>query len=185
MNAIGAVIFSFKIEDQLNAPATITVVPYGNWKVATGLPAVAGSPNTFRADNFDILYDSPFEVSDFKEVTFEVQGKKHRYVVTGEGNYDLNRLAADTAKIVEESYKIFGELPYDKVADFMDLVRDNGAENLGIAFDINVASNAPGTRPDQDPRLVEIMEEHGFTWGGRWLIPDGMHFEYRREPAGA
>ena len=28
-----------------------------------------------------------------------------------------------------------GELSYDKVADFMDVVRDNGAENLGIVFD--------------------------------------------------
>jgi biopolymer transport protein ExbD len=28
-----------------------------------------------------------------------------------------------------------GELPYDKVADFMDLCRDAGAENLGIVFD--------------------------------------------------
>ena len=28
-----------------------------------------------------------------------------------------------------------GELPYDKVAAFMDLCRDNGAENLGIVFD--------------------------------------------------
>ena len=28
-----------------------------------------------------------------------------------------------------------GELPYDKVADFMDLCRDSGAENLGIVFD--------------------------------------------------
>jgi biopolymer transport protein TolR len=28
-----------------------------------------------------------------------------------------------------------GELTYDKVADFMDLCRDNGAQNLGIVFD--------------------------------------------------
>ena len=28
-----------------------------------------------------------------------------------------------------------GELSYDKVADFMDLCRDSGAENLGIVFD--------------------------------------------------
>ena len=28
-----------------------------------------------------------------------------------------------------------GELQYDQVADFMDLVRDNGAENLGIVFE--------------------------------------------------
>lgn len=48
----------------------------------------------------------------------------------------------------------------------------------GISFDFNVAENRPGTRPDIDPRLVEIMEDNGFTWGGRWLIPDGMHFEW-------
>ena len=28
-----------------------------------------------------------------------------------------------------------GELPFDKVVDFMDLVRNSGAENLGIVFD--------------------------------------------------
>lgn len=48
----------------------------------------------------------------------------------------------------------------------------------GIAIDINVAENAFGTKPDQDPRLVKIFESHGFTWGGRWLVPDGMHFEW-------
>ena len=48
----------------------------------------------------------------------------------------------------------------------------------GVAIDLNVAENAFGTKADQDPRLVEIFEEHGFTWGGRWLVPDGMHFEW-------
>jgi hypothetical protein len=52
----------------------------------------------------------------------------------------------------------------------------------GLAVDLNVRDNAYGTRPDQDERLVRIMEEHGFTWGGRWLIPDGMHFEWVRFP---
>ena len=47
----------------------------------------------------------------------------------------------------------------------------------GIALDLNAATNAFGSRPHQDRRLVRIMEDHGFTWGGRWLIPDGMHFE--------
>ena len=52
----------------------------------------------------------------------------------------------------------------------------------GIAIDFNVAQNRPGTRPDLDRRLVRIMEDNGFTWGGRWLIPDGMHFEWVRFP---
>lgn len=52
----------------------------------------------------------------------------------------------------------------------------------GIALDINAADNAFGTRSDLDPRLVEIMERAGLTWGGRWLVPDGMHFEWVRFP---
>src|SRR5215213_9973335 len=97
----------------LKAASTVTVQPYGKWKVATGLPHAGKDANTFRAPNFDILYDSPFEVSDFKEITFDVRGKPHRFVITGEGNYDLKKIAADTAKIADEAYKIFGEFPYD------------------------------------------------------------------------
>jgi hypothetical protein len=48
----------------------------------------------------------------------------------------------------------------------------------GIAVDINVDDNPLGATPKQDPRLVEIMERHGFYWGGRWLRPDGAHFEW-------
>lgn len=48
----------------------------------------------------------------------------------------------------------------------------------GIALDVNVSDNAFGAPPDQDPRLVARMERWGFTWGGTWLIPDGMHFEW-------
>src|SRR5947199_6140906 len=33
------------------------------------------------------------------------------------------------------SFAADGELPFDKVIDFMHLVRNNGAENLGIVFD--------------------------------------------------
>ncbi len=48
----------------------------------------------------------------------------------------------------------------------------------GIALDVNVSDNPFGAPPDQDPRLVTRMERWGFTWGGTWLIPDGMHFEW-------
>lgn len=50
----------------------------------------------------------------------------------------------------------------------------------GIALDINRSENTPGAKANQDSRLVEIMREWGFTWGGGWLYPDGMHFEWLR-----
>jgi D-alanyl-D-alanine carboxypeptidase len=52
----------------------------------------------------------------------------------------------------------------------------------GVAVDINSRDNPFGTHPHQDPRLVKIMRRWGLTWGGAWLIPDGMHFEWMRFP---
>jgi hypothetical protein len=52
----------------------------------------------------------------------------------------------------------------------------------GIAIDLNVSGNGLGQEPRLDRRVVEVLERWGFTWGGRWLIPDGMHFEFLRYP---
>ena len=52
----------------------------------------------------------------------------------------------------------------------------------GVAVDINAGRNPLGTESNQDPRLVRTMERWGFTWGGRWLVPDPMHFEWARFP---
>lgn len=34
-----------------------------------------------------------------------------------------------------------------------------------------------------DPEVIAVMERWGFTWGGRWVEPDPVHFEYLRPPA--
>jgi hypothetical protein len=48
----------------------------------------------------------------------------------------------------------------------------------GAAVDINAPENPLGATPTMDPRVVAIFDDLGFNWGGRFLIPDGMHFEY-------
>jgi hypothetical protein len=62
------------------------------------------------------------------------------------------------------------------------LNRDPGAgishHAWGAAVDINVSGNLFGRVPTMDQRIVAIFERWGFTWGGRWLVPDGMHFEF-------
>ncbi len=171
----------FFVKDQLKAPSTVTVVPHGDWKVATGLPRVAGRDNTFRAENFDILYDSPFEVSNFKEINFTVQGKPHRYVVTGEGNYDLKKMAADTAKIVEETYKIFGELPYDDYTFILNLRGGGGLEHLNsTALQFNRFGFKPKARYDGFLGLVAHEYFHAFNV--KRIRPDALGpFDYENE----
>ena len=52
----------------------------------------------------------------------------------------------------------------------------------GAAIDINAPENPYGATPTMDPKVVKIFRRWGFLWGGRYLTPDGMHFEYGSPP---
>lgn len=171
----------FFVKDHLKVPSTITVKPFGSWKIATGLPPVEGEANTFRAADFDVLYDSPFEVSDFKEVTFTVQGKVHRFVVTGEGNYDLRAIARDSAKIAEECYKIFGDLPFDNYLYILNLRGRGGLEHLNsTALQWNRFNFKP--RSQYISFLYLVAHEYFHVWNVKRIRPDALGpFDYENE----
>lgn len=169
------------IKNQLQAPSTVKVNPHGNWRVATGLPAVDTAANTFRAENFDVLYDSPFEVSDFKEIKFEIRGVPHRYVVTGEGNYDLNQLATDTGKIIDEAYKIFGEFPYRDYTFILNLRGGGGLEHLNSTA---LQANRFAFKPDARYKSFLGLVAHEFfhVWNVKRIRPDALGpFDYENE----
>lgn len=52
----------------------------------------------------------------------------------------------------------------------------------GIALDLNVSSNPFGSRGRMDRQVVAVFSKWGFGWGGHWLRPDPMHFEYLHPP---
>ena len=52
----------------------------------------------------------------------------------------------------------------------------------GMALDMNTLANAQGHTPRMDCRVVRIFRTHNFAWGGNFLVPDGMHFEWVGEP---
>lgn len=167
-------------KDKLNAPSTVTVEPYGNWKIATGL-AKTDRPNTFYAENFDILYDSPFEVSNFKETTFAVHGVPHRLVITGDGNYDLKQIAEDTTKIANEGVKIFGELPIKDYTIIVNLRGGGGLEHLN-------STALQWSRFGFKPRMRYIgflnlvAHEYFHLWNVKRIRPDALGpFDYENE----
>jgi predicted metalloprotease with PDZ domain len=169
------------VKGQLKTPATVTVKPFGSWKIATGLPAVSGKTSTFHAENYDILYDSPFEVSDFKEVGFDVEGKHHRIIFSGEGNYDMQKSAVDVAKIVEEAYKIFGELPYNDYTFIVNLRGGGGLEHLNsTALQVGRFNFQPESRYKNFLGLVAHEYFHAFNV--KRIRPDALGpFDYENE----
>jgi predicted metalloprotease with PDZ domain len=164
----------------VNAPSTVRINPFGTWRIATGLPAGTAA-NTFRAPNFDILYDSPFEVSNFKQIDFTVHGKPHRVVFSGDGNYDLQRIAADFPKIIDEGYKIFGELPYDNYTFIVNLRGGGGLEHLNsTALQFNRFGFKPEARYQDFLSLV--AHEYFHLWNVKRIRPDALGpFDYENE----
>jgi predicted metalloprotease with PDZ domain len=187
-------------EGQLKAPSTVRVLAPDVWKVATGLPAAAGQRNTFSAPNFDVLYDSPFEVSNFKTISFAVKGVPHRIVIDGEGNYEADRLKRDVQKIVESQIEIMGgEIPYADYTFILHL-RSNaggGLEHLnstslgyprfgfsdGSARTTSSSPNpaVPG-QPTYRSFLSLVSHEFFHLWNVKRLRPDVLGpFDYNQE----
>lgn len=97
------------------------------WKsVQTALMPVAGAANTFRADDFDTLVDSPIIIGNPVVREFTVDGKKHVLVLEGDPSlFDADRAAADIKKIVEEARDVMGPLPYPHYY-FLNMVVETG-----------------------------------------------------------
>jgi predicted metalloprotease with PDZ domain len=185
----------------LQTPSTVQVLAPDVWKVATGLPIAPGPKNTFRAENFDILYDSPFEASAFKTLVFNVKGVPHRIVIDGEGNYDAEKVRRDVQKIVETEVEIMGgEIPY-KDYTFILHLRANaggGLEHLNstalgyprFGFKAErgerMTSSAPNTneQPERDYRGFLSLVAHEFfhLWNVKRIRPDALGpFDYNKE----
>ncbi len=170
-------------EGQLSVPSTLRVVPFGDWKVATGLPAVPGQLNTFRAENFDVLYDSPVEVGRFKTIAFEVRNVPHRIVIDGEGNYDMERIRRDVQKIVETQVAMMGDIPF---RDYTFIVHahtrtDGGLEHLN-STSIIVERNSFRAPASYHTFLSVMSHEFFHVWNVKRIRPDALGpFDYTKE----
>jgi predicted metalloprotease with PDZ domain len=166
----------------LQTPSTLRVIAPQPWKVATGLPS-AGK-NTFRAENFDVLYDSPVEVSNFKTISFEVKGVPHRIVIDGEGNYEVERVRRDVQKIVAEAVALMGgEIPYHDYTFFLHL-RSNTGGGLEHLNSTALGFSRFGFRPESNYRNFLSLVAHEFfhLWNVKRIRPDALGpFDYTQE----
>lgn len=98
------------IKDKKDINGKLTIKPHPSFKkIATALPLESGTTYTFK--DYDHLVDCPIEIGNHQEFSFDAAGVHHKVAMYGEGNYDIEKLKTDMAKIVESETKIFGENP--------------------------------------------------------------------------
>lgn len=179
----GAALFMF-VPGFQQQPITVEIVPPDrDWQISTTLTPVRGKPNTFMAQDFDTLVDTPVEVGIHTVYDFEVLGKPHQYVVWGNGNLKPKQLISDTQKIIEVEAKLFGGLPYDK---YLFLLHLSGSGFGGLEHKDSCTLNYPrlGFRDrDKYNRFMQLVAHEFFhLWNVKRIRPKALEtFDYEQE----
>ncbi|WP_204103070.1 MULTISPECIES: M61 family metallopeptidase [Spirulina sp. CCY15215] len=183
----GASLFFF-IPSWENIPYQIAIaLPYPDWHITTSLPKVKGQENTFIAENFDVLVDSPFEIGKQTIYNFEVLGKPHQWAIWGEGNLEPDRLIEDTKKIIKTETKLYGNLPdslpYDEYIFLLHLSNDGfgGLEHKNCC---SLIYDRLGFRnKERYNRFLQLVAHEFFhLWNVKRIRPKALEtFDYTRE----
>lgn len=162
----------------------VTILPPDpEWRVTTPLPAVSDRANTFRAEDFDTLVDSPFEIGTHQVYEFEALGKPHQLAVWGQGNAEPERLIRDTQKIIQVEAELFGGLPYDRYLFLLHLSAQ-GFGGLEHKCACSLIYSRFGFRaPEQYNRLLNLVAHEFFhLWNVKRIRPKALEvFDYDRE----
>jgi len=108
---------------------------FSQWQVASSMPfesVCAKGFGQYFANSYAELIDHPFEIADFIETHFEVDGIPHRMIFAEAPQViDLNRIAADVKRICEYECRFFGDKkpPFSQFL-FMTFVQKNGFGGL-------------------------------------------------------
>ncbi len=171
------------IDDYKDIPYIVTLQKPADWITSTGLDPDHGHPNQYKAPNYDILIDSPFEVGKQSIVSFAVDEKPHQVAVYGHGNEDLPRLRGDLEKIVRTQRQIFGSLPYDHYT-FIVHLSDKSTGGLEHLNSTTCGVERFMFRPWKNYKRVLELFAHEFfhLWNVKRIHPDMLGpFDYNRE----
>ncbi len=178
-------------EGREEAPRTLDIVAptgeaYAHWRVATTLDPDGASPHGFgryRAANYDALIDHPVEMSDFALAAFAAGAVRHEIAITGRQSADLERLAADLARVCQWHIDLFGGAarsvaPFDRYLFQVTVVGDGygglehrSSSSLLCRRDELPASGQPGISDDYLHFLGLASHEYFHAWNVKRIRP--------------
>ena len=154
----------------------------GDHTIATALPKVG--PAIFRAQNFDMLVDSPILIGELKRTEFVVGGAQHELVHARAGTaWELEKSLNGVKKIVEAQIAFWGSAPYEHYT-FLNLLSESGYG--GLEHNYSTLMEAPRFSTRNEESFVKwlglVSHEFFHTWNVRRLRPKGINaYDYEKE----
>lgn len=155
-----------------------------HFQLATGLASksLVKGRFTLKADHYDQLIDSPFELADQTRFNFETHGIEHEFVISGSHNTNIDRLKADIEKICATEINMFGSAPF-KNYTFMTMATGNsygGLEHCNSTSLITPRDDLPKsnepTEPSKDYQrfLGLCSHEYFHSWLVKFIRPENF-----------
>ncbi|WP_457970750.1 M61 family metallopeptidase [Acinetobacter calcoaceticus] len=155
-----------------------------HFQLATGLASksLVKGRFTLKADDYDQLIDSPFELADQTRFGFETHGIEHEFVISGPHNANVDRLKADIEKICAAEINMFGSAPF-KNYTFMTMATGNsygGLEHCNSTSLITPRDDLPKsnepTEPSKDYQrfLGLCSHEYFHSWLVKFIRPENF-----------
>jgi predicted metalloprotease with PDZ domain len=169
-------------------PITVTFSPPNDeWKVATQL-VTTDDPFVFTAPNLQYFLDSPTELSNFSERSWNLVSNGSTYTlrlaVHHQGTEDdVDAYLEKAKKVVDAQIGIFGELPafdygrYTFIADYLPYVVGDGMEHRNST----ILANTQSLHEAEFAQLGTLSHEFIHAWNAERIRPDSLEpFDFER-----
>jgi predicted metalloprotease with PDZ domain len=159
--------------DGLDQPHEVRIELAAGWTgIATPLTRAAGAANTFIADDFETLVDSPIVLGNPVVREFEMHGKRHSFVVEGDASIlNLTQAVADVQKIVAAGNALMRRCDYPHY-HFLNVITEasGGLEHKNSYLGM-ISRFVTRTRRAYLGWLGLLAHEYFHNWNGKRLRP--------------
>ncbi|MEF9955849.1 MAG: PDZ domain-containing protein [Acinetobacter sp.] len=183
------------LQDQEHAPCEVELFlpnELKHFQIATGLASksLVKGRFTLKADNYDQLIDSPFELADQSRFSFEANAIPHQFVISGQHNTNLERLKTDIEKICQTEINMFGAAPFQNYT-FMTIATGNsygGLEHCNSTSLITPREDLPKADEPEEPSkdyqrfLGLCSHEYFHSWLVKFIRPENFtNYDLQKE----
>ncbi|WP_394388374.1 M61 family metallopeptidase [Shewanella woodyi] len=179
LDASGTFVYSpeFRYE-----PIEVEMSVPSNWQSHSGMDSGEGV-NTFVADNYDVLVDSPIETGVNQLRRFSADGRDYELVIWGEGNYDIEKMVTDLTKLSGEADAIWDGYPFDRYVYMVHAT--SGASGATEHLNSTIIQRPRFSYREREDYLGFIKTaSHEFihTWNVKAYRPQGLvPYDYQDE----
>jgi len=146
-------------------------------------PITPNNSSSFGALNYDILVDSPIQLSSQPVHHFSAAGVLHQLSILGDSPFTIPWLIEKLQRIVEVEAQLFGGLPYDRYVFMLHFFPDSRGGLEHARSSVSGWDPASLTEAEEIQRFLTLLAHEFFhVWNGKRIRPIELGpFDYNRE----